>query len=125
MFAIENIHWIGDDDVHEGLAHQINESSKLNDIAEKLRADVLESNALCFFSRETDKKKPKYGNLISAIAAVFYLMKNSNNRPIFLVMDKLSTEETSGFYFFVGHHDEIQSKLEKLCENNENLVRDI
>jgi hypothetical protein len=121
IFLFDNTHYIDDNHTHEGRADQINESVVLNGLASKLASSVLENAAFSFILREKDKTKPRYDGLISAICAVFHLMKNANNKPIFLITDSYSSELVTGFYFFIGHFDEVKNKLEKLAEDPENL----
>jgi hypothetical protein len=118
---IDNNHYIGKDDVHEGKADQINVSHELDTLSEKLNDGCLASNAFCVIRNEEKKKKAHMYHLISAVNAVFWLIKAANNRPIFMLMDNYSCENTQGFYFFIGQHDEIKEKLIKLADERSNL----
>jgi hypothetical protein len=122
MEFIENNNYIGADDVEDGKSEQINTSHQLDTIARKLRHGTLSSVAFMSIGKDEDKKKPKFCHLITAINTVYALIKASNNMPIFMISDgNYDWEDSHGFYFFIGHHEDIKNKLLKLCEDSINL----
>lgn len=123
MSFVENTNYLANKQSDEqGDPFSINQSSELNEIAEKLIGRVLEDTCECYIPKET-KEKARIVDNISSITATFRLIKRANNRPVFLVMNHYSVEGTDGFFFFIGTQQEIKAKLIKLCQEQFNLKK--
>jgi len=122
MDFIDNHHYIGKDELHDGKADQINTSYELDKIASKLTHECLLQSAFCFIPKDTNKK-PQYSHLITAINTIYWLLKSANNKPVFMIMDGHGLIDTTlGFYYFIGNHDDIKNKLLKLYDDKRSLI---
>jgi hypothetical protein len=123
MSYVENTNYLSKDDTTEmGRLSIINQSSLLDDLAGKIRPDVLKDAAHVFISKES-KTKSRMVDLLSAISAVYMLMRNVGNSPVFLVQHHYDWEQAEGYYFFIGTQQEIERKLLELSQDRDNLTQ--
>lgn len=123
--SVENTHYLGKEDAAEtGDPGMINQSSRLDELARKLRPDVLQKAAQAFLPRES-KSKARLVDLLSAVSCVYYLVHLAvvNNSPVFLVQHHYDWDQAEGYYFFVGTQQQIEQKLLELSQDRDNLVK--
>lgn len=120
MSLVENTNYISKEDGQVDY-NMINRSSELDDLAEKLLPTALQNAADVFIPRET-KSKSRMVDLLSAIAAVYKLVRLAHSTPVFLVQHHYDWEYAEGYYFFIGPEHEIQRKLQELSQDRSNLV---
>ncbi len=116
MSFITNVNHV---DKEDGKSEQLNTSMSLDTLASKLNRFCLSEAANAYLER--DHNKTRFADLLSGMSTIYWLIKTSNNKPIFIVQNSYDPESTDGFYFFIGTHQEIENKLKKLAENSENL----
>jgi hypothetical protein len=122
MSHVENTNYLGKDDADQlGDMGAINQSSRLDDLASKLRPSVLQDASFVFIPKET-KTKSRMVDLLSAIAAGYKLMVHAVTSPVFLVQHHYDWERAEGYYFFIGTQQEIERKLLELSQDRDNLV---
>lgn len=121
MSLVENTNYISKDDGQTDYG-MINQSSELDELASKIRPDVLATASHAHIPRET-KTKSRIVDLLSAIAAAYRLAKLSHSAPVFLVQHHYDWEQASGYYFFIGLEHEIKQKLVELSQDRDNLVQ--
>ncbi len=121
MSLVENTNYISKEDGQEDYG-MINQSSELDELASKLRPDVLVDASHAYIPKET-KDKSRLVDLLSAIAAAYRLAKLAHSAPVFLVQHHYDWTQAGGYYFFVGHQHEIQQKLVELSQDRDNLVQ--
>jgi hypothetical protein len=121
MSYIENTFYISSKDEDKtGLTMMINQSDELDDLAEKLVESTLHENAK-FIVTKSGSSKARFVDLINAVTATYAIIQQANGRPVFLVKDHY--ENPTGYYFFIGSHDEIKQKLQELSRVECNLKK--
>lgn len=122
MSYIENTFYLGmDHETEQGECDLINQSSMLDALAQKLRPSVLQGASDVYLPMET-KSKARMVDLLSGLSAIYKLVRQAHNSPVFIVQHHSSWESADGFYFFIGTQEEIKQKLLKLSEDRYNLV---
>lgn len=122
MSLVQNTNYLGDNDKMElGHLGMINQSSTLDELAQKLRPDALQDASHVFIPKET-RAKSRMVDLLSAIAAGYKLMCDAVSSPVFLIQHDYDWERAEGYYFFIGTQEEIKQKLLKLSEDRDNLI---
>lgn len=122
MSYIENIHTKDERSGKLDSLIEINKSYELNEIAERLVPSCLESVCDVFVPKES-KTKARVVDLLSGMAGVFKIIKIANDRPVFLIQNHFDWEVATGFFFFIGTHEEVRQKLLKLTEERYNLKK--
>jgi hypothetical protein len=121
MSYTENTNYVSEKDGQGPDYNMINRSSELDDLAAKLRPSVLQDASHVFIPRET-KSKSRMVDLLSAIAAVYKLVRLAHATPVFLVQHHYDWERAEGYYFFIGTQQEIERKLLELSQDRDNLT---
>ena len=100
----------------------INTSDELNEIANKLLLSLVQSVADYCIGKDSGRKKPLYDEFLNGLMILFSLLKQ--NKPVYLINNNYDLVECSSFCFFIGTHDEIKNKLEKLYEDRYNRKKE-
>lgn len=123
MSHVENTNYLTSVETDKtGRSMYINQSSTLDDLAQKLLPRVLQNAAFAFIPRES-KTKSRLVDLLSAISAAYALIRASGDRPVFLVQHHYDWDQAEGYYFFIGTQQEIAQKLLELSQDRDNLVQ--
>jgi hypothetical protein len=113
---IEGLEYCGKDDPPTDSLSAINQSSILDDLAEKLTDNCMRGNANYYLSQT--HYKARMPNVISAICITFALIKEANGKPIYLVKNEYDDQRCEAYYFFIGTFEEISELLAKLIKGD-------
>src|SRR5574339_210211 len=120
MSYIENTFYISKKDENKnGLTMSINQSDELDDLAENLTESTLSQNAN-FVITKTGNTKARHVDVVNAFTACYAVIQQASGRTVYLVRDHYDNDVASGFYIFIGSHEEIKQKLQELSQDEWN-----